>query len=195
MPRPSKSDVGRDRRPHREKRPCARPPAHPACHENGGNGLERRLQPARAARWRSARHDLDLRHGSARAADQRDGVRGWVRRAFWTALRACGPAGRVPAEAGAPSRSALVLRRGFAVVARRHFHSNWPPVGIARERDGGDLDPGVSQRNQRSDPGPPALRGRPSGPLRTATAPAGERRLTHAARSVPRPRVPEAYAD
>ena len=35
---------------HPEKRPCACPTTHPACHENGGNGLDRRLQPARAAR-------------------------------------------------------------------------------------------------------------------------------------------------
>ena len=40
--RPGWWRAGWDRRPHREKRPCARPPTHPARHEDGGNGWERR---------------------------------------------------------------------------------------------------------------------------------------------------------
>ena len=110
--------------PHREKRPCARPPTHPACHQNGGNGLERRppvgTRPAgpQAAQRGPAASRTRLgtptsgRHAARRAAGGSTRLRRIARTAWNAGLRpARGPQGRRRLNAAPPHRAHGLERR------------------------------------------------------------------------------------
>ena len=124
----SRAGGGRCRceRPHREKRPCARPAAHPVGHENAG----RRRTPRDLMVCRLGAPVSD-RHAARRAATTyrpprqmalADGVAPSVR-----AAGTCSPAfgGRCRSETGAPSRP----RRGaggriYTATGRRSWRSS-----------------------------------------------------------------------
>ena len=122
--------------PHREKRPCARPPTHPACHQNGGNGLERRPPVDTAGRRPAGGAPLFALGDRGPGAPHPPGCterEPFRRSAPCRALRS--------RAARADQRSAFQAGGAITAVDRPaglHFHSNWPPVGTAGRRPAGD---------------------------------------------------------